>query len=317
MKGIKRVICIILALAFTFSFSIKTRADEGSVTNVKQTGAVNGKSITWTWDKYPGAVSYDVIIYDGSTYSDPVQTTANSYTLNVSGLSKGYAILVKVNTALGATNISGTAVGYTAPVVPNTITVWEWIAGSASVDLRWYGVKADSYYVPDGYDVKITTLAGKKIKTYKNVKSNCSSYGEYKYVQSFKKTIKKAKNAGFKISVRSYKTLDSGKKIYSKWSKAKAFVPGAKLKKGEATSYSTGRLYWNKVKNAQSYTIYRMTGTDTYKKVKKVSGSTLSAELPKSYFYNGLFVTADVKVKGKKYKSTVLKQVNIKYIKYH
>ncbi len=321
-KAIKKILSLVLALMLIFSVvnipAVESKAATGVVTNLRWSGTKKGKEISWTWDAFPGATGYKVVLVDVATsgvlYDGIVTTT--SFTYKTKAKSQKIAIGVYVVDAVGVSLDYAAEFGYTYPVAPNTIRVWDWMQGTGSVTLRWYGLKKTSGYVPDGYEIKTTTLDGKKKKVYK-MKTNCSlsAYAEDALLETFSKNIKGCKNAGFKVSIRSYKISPNGKKMYSAWSKAKAFVPAAKITKAYRMG-SNGKAVWNPIKNATSYTIYRkVAGVNKLVKVKTVSGSSTSAVLPVSYFYSGLVVTANVRVKGKTYKSTFMKQYN-RYYKY-
>ena len=118
--------------------------------------------------------------------------------------------------------------------------------------------------------------------------------------------MSKIKNAGLKVQIRSYANVTNSAgniTIWSDWSKAKAFVPQPQPKSRHYIGSSTSTVTWNKIKNAKSYTIYKVTGSYgnyKFKKYKKVGAGTTSITVPRSL--GSVTIVPEVKVKGKKYK---------------
>lgn len=166
-----------------------------------------------------------------------------------------------------------------------------------------------------GYEVVVTNAKGKKLGTYdKNTIYNS-------YDQDFKadqnniymviSNNKLAKQA-FKYKVRAYVFDEVGNKVYSDYSAEKIIVPRANIKSLKATSRSTGKIKWQKITGAKSYTVYVSNNGGT--KFKKqgttkttsytVKGMTLGKTYPVYVVANG------VKIKKKKYSSTKPKLKN-------
>ncbi len=328
----KRILSLICALALIITIinvpAFETKAATGTVTNLKWAKTVKKKStyeVTWTWDPYPGATGYKIMAVDGfkNVLADAI-ITDTSFTIKTKKASYKIAFGVYVVDAVGISSDLAAVFGCTYPAAPNTITIWGWKQGTGNPTVRWYGFDKkityalDEYDIPSGYEVKTTTLDGKNKKVYK-MKTNCSHDTSLldAYLENFSKNVKGCKNAGFKISIRSYRVGPNGKKMYSKWSKAKAFVPAAQITKAVRTR-NGGKAYWKPIKNATGYSIYkRDPSTNKLLKIKSVGSRINSVELPTNCFYDGIVITANVKVNGKTYKSTYLKQVNKFYNYYY
>lgn len=173
-----------------------------------------------------------------------------------------------------------------------------------------------------GYEVVVSTLKDKKIATFDmNLVSNYSANTYYDatsltpnvfFVTTDYSTVymnvsnSKMAKQGFKYKVRAY-TYDSiGNKVYGEYSKAKVIIPRAKVKTLKATSRSTGKITWSKVKGAKTYTVYvSKNGGSSYKKQGTVSGTSYTVKnmtLGKTY---PIYVVANgIKYKKKKYNST-------------
>ena len=251
MKIRKKILSFILAFLVAattiYAPSIVSKAEEAAVsapTNLRQTKTEKGKSITWKWNKAEGAVDYAVVI---SYYSSSSKKWVNAqtvytgnkttYTYKIKNLGSGCVIYVYSVDASG--NFSGlpaSKAGYTYPLDPRNVYIYIWAPGSGTVDLRFRGFKSTSVALPDGYQIQVSTLGGKKIATYK-VKQNAKE--ENYYYDILSKTIPGIKNAGFKVKLRSYKKIDSGKVLYSKWTKQYAFIPQVQVTGFTSNSYST------------------------------------------------------------------------------
>ena len=315
MKLGKRIGSFMLALAVIITLVMVPKFDSNafvaSPTFLYQTGA-SANAISFKWTGTADAAAYDVIVRVQNSYGQVVASgtvPATQTSVSFNNVAKGVQYYAQVYAVKDGVRSSGYASNYlyAMPLTPGEIYIDTWYQGKNNPYIRWAGAGSNTYnFTPNGYEVKITTLAGKKISTVST------------YSTSLYKSMNKVKNAGFKISIRSYVNVSIGSgqyaRLYSDWSKAKAFVPGAKVKKAELIDNSTGKLTWKKVKNAKSYTIYRKSGSK-FKKVKTVKGT--STTLKKDYFLNGIIVAPNVKVKGKTYKSTILKQKNVRYDKWY
>ena len=173
-----------------------------------------------------------------------------------------------------------------------------------------------------GYEVVLTTLKNKKIKTVDlNVLQNYSSNVTYDvkyltpnvlFVTTDYSTVymnvsnSKLEKQGFKIKVRAY-TFDSmGNKLFGDYSAEKVIVPRATITKLKATSKSTGKITWKKISGAKSYTVYVSTdGGTKFKKKGTTKSNSFTVKGMKLYTTYPVYVVANgVKYKKKKFNST-------------
>ncbi len=172
-----------------------------------------------------------------------------------------------------------------------------------------------------GYEVVITNVKGKTITTIdKNTINNgydTNFTADANKIYLIVKNAKLSKQA-FKYKVRAYVYDEVGNKVYSAFSAEKVIVPRANIKSLKATSRSTGKITWQKIKGAKSYTVYvSNNGGSKFKKqgtTKTNSYTVKGMKLGKSY---PVYVVANgIKVKKKKFKSTKpeLKTSNVKTI---
>lgn len=134
-----------------------------------------------------------------------------------------------------------------------------------SVSLKW-----DSVSGADGYEVMRSEAASGTYQVIKDVKSAAA------YIDAGLEA-----DTTYKYKVRAYKQLSSGQKVYSSGTSAESVESGVGkpvLSKVSRTGYSSIQLYWNKVKFAQGYQIYRYDSvTKKWTYVKKItSGNTVS-----------------------------------------
>lgn len=169
-----------------------------------------------------------------------------------------------------------------------------------SIDIGW---SSDSnYYYPDGYQIQIYSVNGKKKLKMAEVTS--SSYAIN--TSGLKKAIN---NKGFKYKVRSYKTVN-GVKIYGNWTSFKTVVPTAKISKVTANSKTSATIKWAKVANTKYYYVYYCkknpsSSTAKWKRVKvsaKKTSYKLTGVSKGSRF--GVYVVPVVKIGKKSYKAT-------------
>jgi hypothetical protein len=307
MKTKKRVFSFILAMVVAFAVIITPKFDTNAATyisapsNVFQVSA-SGNTLTVGWTAVSGAVQYNYVVrVGGSTGAVALTGAVATNGLKLTGVRAGvnYYVSVASVAADGTTSYYtyGTRV-YAIPDSPKNIYLDTWTPDSNNPYIKWTGYNSSlsGAYYPDGYQVKITSLGGKNVGTY-----TVSS-------ESLYKNLPRIKNAGFKIKIRTYKTINTyngqKKKLYSKWSKVKTFVPQPKMGGHYSTRDSKGELSWKGVKNAKSYTVYKVTQTtNSYKltKIKTVPGSVNKIPVPRHAKYT---VIATVKAGSKTIKGT-------------
>ena len=324
MKTRKRVTSFLLALAVAIALIITPSYDAQAATyiyaptNIAQTAADGKKKqIVVRWDGAANAVSYNVIVrVGGSTGQICMSGNVKSNGATLNGVIPGVAYYIEVKSVAAdgtVSNYSNTKTLYSVPAKPKNVVLYTWRPDTTNFSLDWTGYNKNQagYFIPDGYEVKLTTLAGKNIGTFKTTSAYLS------------KTVAKAKNAGFKVKIRAYNIINEYSstaptfKTYSSWSDVKAFVPQPKMGATYKLRESTANLSWKPVKNARSYTIYgikKVGNTYKYTKYKTVSGSTTSCKVPRSLGYVAVFPT--VKVGGRAYKATykdrIIYYLNIK-----
>ena len=160
-----------------------------------------------------------------------------------------------------------------------------------------------------GYEVVVTTAKGKKIGTYdKNtIYNNYDSdfKADDSKIYMVVKSAKMSKQA-FKFKVRAYVFDETGAKLYSDYSSEKVIVPRANIKSLKATSKSTGKIKWQKIAGAKSYTVYVSSkGGTKFKKQGTTKSTSYTVKNMKLYKTYPVYVVANgVKVKKKKYNST-------------
>ncbi|MCR5542925.1 MAG: hypothetical protein K6F55_02165 [Eubacterium sp.] len=306
----KRIYGMILALAIILSVAVpgfETKAATlGYVTSAQEIGCVAGKSVTIAWNAVVGAKGYEVAIaIDGQIIYKQDVGNKTQVTIPTTAVGKfiTFGVIPYDDFSYGTAKYFR---GATAPVAPKNIALYGWKNGTGELAVSFNGYDSSvADYRPDGYEIIFYNLKGKKIG-----KADVSGYNS-----SIKKTLKKAKNAGCKVKMRSYIEIANGKRAYSNFTKPKTFIPYAKIT--DLTGGTTKTVTWKGIKNAKSYTIYRTNnGGNSFKKVKTVSGSTRSATVSGCGGYGmsyGVRVVANVKVKGKKYKSSKQKIKNYTY----
>lgn len=173
-----------------------------------------------------------------------------------------------------------------------------------------------------GYEVVITTLKNKKIKTVDyNAQTNYSSNIAYDvehitpnviFVTTDFSTVyanvsnSKLEKQAFKYKVRAYTFDATGNKLYGEYSADKVIVPRPTITKLKATSKSTGKITWKKISGAKSYTVYVSTdGGNKFKKKGTTKSNSFTVKGMKLYTTYPVYVVANgVKFKKKKFNST-------------
>ena len=257
---------------------------------------VSAGKIGISWAASKGAVKYrvEVLNYSTKVVVANQYVTTTSFVFNSAADGVKYDFHIYAIAADGTESSYGRSVyGYALPKAPNKIYLYNWKPGTNKPYIEWNKTD-DSLYFADGYQVKIMTLAGKKVKT-----CNVSA----RYINT---AFSKIKNAGFKVQIRGYINIDvNGRKttVYGLWSKPKAFVAQPSPSSTRRYSESKTTLKWTKIKNAKSYTIYKVTGSTNnykFKKYKTVKGTSIKVKKNSGKYA----IYANVKVKGKTYKGT-------------
>lgn len=304
---------VIFAIMLISAPTVKAEAAAFRQTNAES------NSVTVSWDAtYNNYVQGYNIYIGSSTIPITVSNTTNSYT--ITGLQQGcaYSVLVLCKMNNRDYYFDSTSHNYifvrTQPKQLSSkcyslswdkndkVTVEYTDKSSYTYDrLTWYK------YI-DGIELRVKDLNGKKKKTViKAPKKTVYTTDSGNLIDSFTfKAPKSIRNNGMQYQIRTYILLDNGKKVYSNWTKAKVFIPQAKISKVLKLGSNKVQVTWKKISNAESYTIWKTTdGGESYKKVQTVSADTTSYKISnyKAGDMKGVVITAQVKVGKKKYNS--------------
>lgn len=318
-KGIVKRSCLALMLMMVmlFAMSITASAETVAVTGLTQTDAAK-TSATVSWNSSASAY---LVYVNGSLVA---KQTATTYKLSnmVAGTYAevvviGYnepleadAATIYNNAAQGAYGYGIVTYAYSTPGKPSDVAnadysdTFSWRPKqSNSVKVGWVLNKNATYY-PDGWQVVVSTVNGKKKLKTKNVA------GVRDTVISTTFNIKAVKNTGFSVKVRGYIKVN-GKKKYGTWSATKVVIPQAKTSIKMNGSSNSAKISWTKIANATKYEVYVCKNVNAsnpkFKKVKTLSKSKTSYTLTnmKVYQHYGVYIKATVKYGKKTYKSSI------------
>lgn len=222
----------------------------GYISELKQT-ASKKTSVTVSWSASTGAGAYDVYVgtsEDNMKYNQTVKGT--KATIKKLKANKNYIVKVlpfQVSPSGFRTNgfEKANSEVRTIPGKVSGLEVSTWNYGNANITVEW---KAKENV--DGYQVKFYNAANKCVKTINTTKETAT----------FKKA---AGNTFYKVSVRSYITVN-GKKKYSAYNTNPAYA----ISQAQLTAFtqSPGKLTigWNPVEGATSYSVYVTTTNPNY-----------------------------------------------------
>lgn len=288
--------------AETAPLQVVTKPESVEYSSIKQTAGTRS-SITMTWKKVAGATGY-IVTKDGGKSKSVTGTKATisasagkRYSAKIEAYRKSESGYIAKSSSVSKYSL------YASPASPISF------ADAKQGNLTWYPTKSPNvtlrwktntnYYYPDGYQLQIYTVDGKKkLASITGITSTSRTI-------TSSKVCKAIKNKGFKVRIRAYKKNDKAV-CYGSWSGFKTIIPEAAVKLSIHTS-SSAKVTWPKIANAKKYVIYisRDTGSkDSGHWTKK----TLSAGTT-SYVVTGLkkfqdfavYVIPVVKVNGKKY----------------
>lgn len=268
---------------------------------LKQTAAKK-KSITVAWPAVTGATGYEVKVSRNNIETD-AKVLANVATTSI-----------KINTTkptyVAVSYFRRSSTGYVAKCVYGQDAyrfAFKPMPGKAKAPkvkgeniVGGVNVGFKSVKNVDGYQVQYCKFNGKGKKKVFTTQAECSLSGLNKAVF-------------YKVRVRGYVQLSSGKKVCGKWSKYTIFCMDQTQRNATAESVASytrkARLKWKKVKGATSYTIYMSAGQSSGYKVITTT-KNLSIVLSsfkgsgfvkhKNYYW---YVVANRKVGKKTYKS--------------
>ncbi len=284
-----------------------TTPESVDYSTIKQT-AGTPSSITIAWGKVPGASGYIVKKVGSSSKaisknSVTISATAGQrYGLEVVTYKKapktGYVAKSSATTKTSFMSAPSTPMYY-ADGSKGTLSWTPTNSRKSYPTMTWYANPND-YTTPDGYQIEVYTVDGKKklssaTRTTKSVSITSSKLNSL------------IKNKGFKTRIRAYVKKDKAV-CYSKWSGMKTIIPQASIKI-TATSHTSAKVTWPKVANATNYIIYvsRDSGIKDSghwsKKTLSASTTSFSISNLKKFQDFGVYVIPVVKIGGKQYKA--------------
>ena len=287
---------MILFVAFIIII-LRTDIAYAAVTDIQQT-MVGNDTIEVSWQA-SGTDTYIATLYDtqGTTVAS-VTTTSGSAVFGQ--LVAGTSYYVRVVTATEATDeavsLDSCTPVYTKPAKVSEFGVAVWYPIAKPKGTSFPGYKAnktrlewlnDNY--SDGYELVIYSLKGKKLKAY-DVKDQNKTYCTKEFC------ISEVKNQGFIAKIRSYKVINNVS-YYSEAFEKITIVPQASIKKVTGTSKKRN-VYWNPVKGASKYMIYRVRN-GKLKLLQTVGSKSAKATVSGLKSGDGIAVAVKVKLKGK------------------
>lgn len=252
-------------------------------------------NVTLQWDKSAGATGYNVYQIESNQEVYVGKTAANSFVINNLKAGRTYKYKVYPERSAGgftAVTSYGTTV-YDVKTTPGSIRNIETDYGYTST--RKASVQWDKVENANGYEIALYSLKNKKIGSTKVLNYYSNSY-----------TFTRVKKSFYKIRVRAYIQLKTGKK-YGSWSTS--YIAIQPKVEGEKSG-SGLKVYWDKISGATNYTVYLSSKRSSgYKKVTttKSTRTTIKkygrSKLKKGRTYY-VYVVANKRVGRKNYRSS-------------
>lgn len=261
---------------------------------VMQTNA-GTTSVTLQWDKSEGATGYNVYRVESNQEILVGKTASNTYVINNLKAGSTYKYKVYPERSAGGYTAAasyGTTVSDVKTVPANVKNI---ITDYGYKNIKKASVQWERAENANGYEIALYTLKNKKIGSTKVLNYNTNSY-----------TFSNIKKEFYKVKVRAYIQLKTGKK-YSSWSTSYiAIQPEVEGKKS-----GTGiKASWDKINGATNYTVYISSKRSSgYKKVTTTKSTKTmikkygSSKLRKGRTYY-IYVVANKKVGNKTYRSS-------------
>lgn len=261
---------------------------------VMQTNA-GTTSVTLQWDKSEGATGYNVYRVESNQEILVGKTASNTYVINNLKAGSTYKYKVYPERSAGGYTAAasyGTTVSDVKTVPANVKNI---ITDYGYKNIKKASVQWERAENANGYEIALYTLKNKKIGSTKVLNYNTNSY-----------TFSNIKKEFYKVKVRAYIQLKTGKK-YSSWSTSYiAIQPEVEGKK----SGSGIKASWDKINGATNYTVYISSKRSSgYKKVTTTKSTKTmikkygSSKLRKGRTYY-IYVVANKKVGNKTYRSS-------------
>ena len=315
LKRFKSFISIMMVLLFVVSycsFNVNAAGSQNGPANVRQTAATAKGVVALSWDKVTGAAKYKVEWKVG-TYSRT--KTVTKTVANITGVNPGKEANVTVS-AIDDKNTVISSSSCTALGVPKTTSqpvADSVIACNKRVQLKW-----DADKTATGYEVQISTLSDKKIKTYK-VKKN-----------KLDQKINGIATAGYKVKIRTYReiknkivrngqTINKTVTLYGKWCGTRTFVPQCNVTSETLEIYPSETYYSFKgIANAVNYKVYVVDDVENreFTEIMTIPGNQHSFSSDEISDGDKVVVLPVVKVNGKTYSSNVLNKKFVNNFEY-
>lgn len=298
-KNLKKVIVFFVAFII---FILRADIAYAAVTDVQQT-MVDSDTIEISWQA-SGADTYTATLYNAQgMVVASVTTTEGSAVFGQ--LTAGTSYYVSVITAAAdgeAVSLDKCTVVYTKPAKVSEFGLAVWYPTIKPKGTSFPGYKANKTKLEwlnddysDGYELVIYSLKGKELKVY-DVKRQDTTYCSKAF------SIKAISNQGFIAQIRSYKIINNIL-YYSDVSEKITVVPQASIKKVTGTAKKRN-VYWNPVKGASKYMIYRIRN-GKLKLMQTVGSKVTKTTINGLKSGDGIAVAVMVKWKGKKLISPV------------
>lgn len=278
------------------------------VTTVSQSAAT-AKSVTIKWNKVTDCDGYVVVDKNNKVMATVKGADKTSAKISQTGGTEKSYYVYTVKGGSTYTAVSSTykyVYAKSSPFAPlgyGVASSTDWDLAKNSVNAYWKKNTKNTYSI-SGYQLQIKTVDGKKkLKTY-DITSGYSINKKF--------SIKSIKNKGFKMRMRSYVKLASGKKLYSSWGATKTVIPCAKIKAEKGSS--SIKLSWSRISNATKYEVYVLKNSSSstakkkqLKRVATIKGTsyTITGVNYSGIHYTHVYVKPTVNIKGKTYKGMV------------
>ncbi len=252
-------------LSFTFKNNYMGQVEAVISERVKSVEAkVDGNVIDLSWDEVKGTAEYEIYYgKDGSEFEKIASVTENKYTVKSSPSSRNVFKIRAVYKNAVVTSYGEYSEEFSIFIPPEKVTSLKVTEKTSnSVSLSWKKVNA-----ADKYDVFIYKN-GKWVKTAETTVLTATVSGL-------------SANTSYKFKVRAY---DNNTSLYGEDSDtvtARTNLSAVKGIKANAVAATSVTLTWNKVKGADSYTVYQYKN-GSWKSVGKTSKTSLAVKSLKS-----------------------------------
>lgn len=242
------------------SSDVTVRTIPPSVTSLKIL-SVTANSVKLSWKKVASGVKYE--IYTVKNGKESLYKTQGTTSLTVTGLSAVTDYEFKVRAV--ADGISGDfSDSVKATTLPAKVTgIKTDSVTTSSIKLSWKKIPSATHYV-------VYVLRAGEWEKYPMTTKN------YMTISGLKSGTK------YKFKIRAYNSKTKTYSADSDFYVEKTRVAAVKKLKASSVKTTSVKLNWNKLTGATGYTAYYSTDKKTWKKIKNVTGTTLTATKLKS-----------------------------------